>query len=382
MARLERRRVASEEIACMKYGFKKLDVYAAKNVILAIALVWLALTSFQLVLAFAENAPQVGKNNYTLSHAFLETILTIPRRAYEVFPTVGLIGTVLGLGGMSARSELTAMRSVGFSRWRIGFSALLVVFMAASLLLVAMESFGVVADKRAYALSNAWGEKQLTMAHYSGLWAREGNIYLNARRGAERDVGGVQRVVLDGLRLYEFDSEGRLLSIANARQAIRMQDSWQMLDVQRTRFAQTSVSTETKPQELWKSFIDEKILVAAITRPRYMRMHELRSNIQFLRKNKLDTHAFEASYWSRWFYPLTTVLLTLAGLPFVFGSLRSGGFGKRLFFGITIGIGFWIAQQVTLNLADVYRVDVRIALIVPLFVLLGFALWMMRAQND
>jgi lipopolysaccharide export system permease protein len=366
----------------MKYAIKKLDIYAAKNVLVAIILVWIALTSFQLVLAFAENATQIGKNSYTLSHAFLETLLTIPRRAYEVFPTVGLIGVVLGLGAMAARSELTAMRSVGFSRWRIGISALLSVFVISFFLLVAMETVGVAADKRAYALSNAWGDKQLTMAHFSGLWAREGNIYLNARRGAERNINGKQAVVLDGLRLYEFDSEGRLLSIASAKQAVRVKDAWQMIDVQRTRFAQTSVSTETKPSELWKSYIDEKILVAAITRPRYMRMKELTSNIQFLKQNKLDTHAFEADYWKRWFYPLTTVLLTMAGLPFVFGSLRSGGFGKRLFFGITIGISFWIFQQVSLNLADVYRVDVRFALVLPLIALLGFSLWMMRVQSD
>jgi hypothetical protein len=37
---------------------------------------------------------------------------------------------------------------------------------------------------------------------------------------------------------------------------------------------------------------------------------------------------------------------------------------------------------VSLNLADVYRVDVRFALVLPLIALLGFSLWMMRVQSD
>ena len=52
-------------------------------------------------------------------------------------------------------------------------------------------------------------------------------------------------------------------------------------------------------------------------------------------------------------------------LPFAFGSLRSGGFGKRLFIGILIGIAALLLQRLFVGLADVYRFDVRVAYLLP-----------------
>ena len=76
-------------------------------------------------------------------------------------------------------------------------------------------------------------------------------------------------------------------------------------------------------------------------------------------------------YWSHWFYPYNVVVLCLAVLPFAFGSLRSGGFGKRLFIGILVGIGALLLQRMAVNLADVYRFDVRLAYLFPPLAILG-----------
>ena len=54
-----------------------------------------------------------------------------------------------------------------------------------------------------------------------------------------------------------------------------------------------------------------------------------------------------------------------------FGSLRSGGFGKRLFLGILIGIGFIQMQKMFVGLSDVYHFDVRWAYTVPPLLLLA-----------
>jgi len=68
---------------------------------------------------------------------------------------------------------------------------------------------------------------------------------------------------------------------------------------------------------------------------------------------------------------VNVIALCLAALPFAFGSLRSGGFGKRLFLGILIGIGFLQVQTVFVNLSDVYRFDVRWAYTAPPLLLLA-----------
>jgi len=67
-------------------------------------------------------------------------------------------------------------------------------------------------------------------------------------------------------------------------------------------------------------------------------------------------------------------------LPFAFGSLRSGGFGKRLFLGILIGIGALLVQRMFVDLADVYRFDVRLGYLFPPLLIWGLC-WGVLAKR-
>ena len=72
-------------------------------------------------------------------------------------------------------------------------------------------------------------------------------------------------------------------------------------------------------------------LAASVARPRYLSMAALREGIDYRKRNGLEASQYEEHYWGRWFYPINVLALCLAAVPFAFGSLRSGGMGKRLF---------------------------------------------------
>ena len=355
------------------------SLYVGKNVLLAIALVWAVMLNFTSVLDFASELGDVGKESYTLSHAVLYMLVTTPRRMYDIYPTSAVIGGLLALGALASKSELTALRAVGLSKLQIGLGALLPAVALMLLMVVDMETIGPAGEQRGQALVNA-KSKQLSMARYSGLWAREGDLFFNARSGAPREAGGRTWIELQDVRLYQFDPDGKLLSLAHARTAEHRNDGWTLHEVQRTTFQDRGVAVEDKPTEHWKTELDDKALETTLARPRYLSAMELRSNIDYLRRNQLDAWKFEAAYWGRWFYPLKLIALCLATLPFAFGSLRSGGFGKRLFLGILIGIGYVLVEQLAVNLCDVYRYDVRWAYGVLPFALVGFC-WGVLARR-
>lgn len=349
----------------MKAAPRILLGYIARNVLLATLAAWAVLLSFDAIIAFVGELRDVGKESYTLSHAVLYTLLTVPRRMYEEFPTVAVIGSLLGLGGLAARSELTVMRAVGLSKLQMGLAALVPLLALTLLMALTIETLGPFGEQHAQELANS-KSKQMIMARYSGLWAREGDLFLNARgNSAPRTANGQTWVELEDVRLYQFDKQGRLLSLAEARKAEHRADGWTLRDVRRVHFEPRSVRVEKIASEKWKTELDESTLAAQLSRPRYLTSAELRSNIDYLRRNQLDALKFESAYWSRWFYPFGVIVLCLATLPFAFGSLRSGGFGKRLFLGILIGIGALLVQRLAVGLADVYRFDVRWAYFLP-----------------
>ena len=78
---------------------------------------------------------------------------------------------------------------------------------------------------------------------------------------------------------------------------------------------------------------------------------------------------------------IVPVRLCLAALPFAFGSLRSGGFGKRLFIAIVIGVAFLLVQRLMVSLSDVYRFDARLAYLAPPVALMALC-WGVFARRD
>ena len=359
----------------------RIDAYLARSVLLATLGAWGVLLGFDLLTAMVNELDEVGEGGYTLSHAFLYTLYTLPRRTYELFPTTALIGTVLGLGGLAARSELTAMRAVGLSRLRIGLGALGSSGLLALLMMVNAETVAPMGEQQAQLVVNSAKAGDVVMARVSGLWAREGNLFLNARDGQRREQDGEAWTELQGVRLFEFDDEGRLLSLAEARTAEHRGDVWTLRDLRRSRFGERSVQTEEVAEERWASGLDDQALAAAASRPRYLSSAELRRNMDYLERNGLDNKTFANAYWARWFYPVNVVVLCLSALPFAFGSLRSGGFGKRLFIAIVIGIAYLLAQRLVVSLSDVYRFDARLAYLLPPLALVSVS-WGLFARRE
>ena len=137
-------------------------------------------------------------------------------------------------------------------------------------------------------------------------------------------------------------------------------------------------------EERWESQLDASALAANasnVWRPRYMSGRQLEEGIEYRRRNGLDASEFEEHFWGRWFYPVNVLALLLAAIPFAFGSLRSGGLGRRLFVGIVFALGFWLLQTQVVKLAAVYRFDYRLAYLVPPALMLTVSWLLFRRRS-
>jgi lipopolysaccharide export system permease protein len=220
------------------------DWLVMSQVLGALLLTWGVLLGFDAMAAVVEELDEIGQGDYGLDTAFIYVALTLPRRAYELFPTAALIGSVLGLGSLASTSELTALRAAGLPRWRIAAAAGALVLMLTGAMVISGETLGPWGDRAAQALVVQAKSKDLSLASGSGLWAREGDLFLNARRGSVQSEGGLSKVVLEEVRLFEFDAEGRLLAIALAARAEHLGASWDLIEVRRTRFFERHAELE------------------------------------------------------------------------------------------------------------------------------------------
>jgi len=362
---------------------KRHDLYIARSVMLAVALVWAVLTGLDVVLAVVDEIDQIGIGDYDFVGILTYVAWSFPRRLYMMFPTAAVIGALMGLGQLAASSELTVMRAVGLSRKRIGLSVLFPLIAVTAVMVVNAETLAPWAQHNGDTARMLARSRDMMVAQYSGLWAREGNIVLNAQGGSEQVEGDARRVELDNVRLFEFSEEGRLQSIAHAARAEHRDGAWMLHDVRRIHFDAHSARQSEASEEQWESQLDAAALAASariLWRPRYMASRDLRHGIEYRTRNQLDAGEYLEHYWARWFYPLNVLALCLAALPFAFGSLRSGNLGKRLFIGVIFALGFWLLQNQVVKLAAVYRFDYRLAYLVPPMLMLVVSWGMFRRR--
>ena len=269
----------------------------------------------------------------------------------------------------------------GLSRRRLS----LTVAGALALLTLAMvvngETLAPWGQRQADALKASAKSNDMIVARYSGLWAREGEVILNAGGGDERDNGSDRWLELRDVSLYEFEPDGRLKSMAVAKVAEHRPGGWLLRDVTRTTFGERSVARKQVAEERWESRLDTTALTAGMSKPRYMAAPELKGAIEYRLRNGLDAGDFQEIYWGRWFYALNALALCLAAIPFAFGSLRSGGLGKRLFVGIVFALGFWLLQTQFVRLAQVYRFDFRVAYLLPTVIMVAVSVVLFRRRS-
>lgn len=342
------------------------DRLIAGQVLVSALLVWGGLLGFDALVAFSGTFDDIGRGGYTVGTGLLHTAYTLPRRAYELFPSAAMIGCVLGLGALASSSELTALRAAGLSKLRICLGAAGCVLLLTVLMVVSGETLGPWGEHRAQALQLSATRDDVALAEKSGIWAREGDTFLNARSGRVEGSAANARVALDDVRLFRFDGNGALLELTVAARAEHVDGRWTLHRVHHARFEARQVRSRSAESEPWDSRLTPEILNLSLQRPRFLSAATLRESLDYLERNNLDPGQFAVAYWSRFFYPLHALVLCLAAMPFAFGALRSGGFGKRLFLGLVFGLGYFLLQRLSVDLAQVYGIDLRLANIGPM----------------
>ncbi|MCR6663441.1 MAG: LPS export ABC transporter permease LptG [Luteimonas sp.] len=360
------------------------DLYVARVVVGTVLLTWAVLVGLDVVLAMVDEIGNIGQGSYTFANALNYIAHSVPRRAYTMFPTASVIGALMALGQLASSSELTALRALGVSRKRLSVSVAAPLVVLTGLMMVNGETLAPWAQRSADTMRSAARSNDMIVAQYSGLWAREGDTFLNAQTGHERSDGKERWLELNDVRLFEFGDDGRLQSIAHAGSAEHRSSGWMLRKVKRTWFEERAVTQTEVDEEHWESNLDSAALAANagnIWRPRYMSASELREGINYRKRNELDASEFEEHYWGHWFYPLNVLALCLAAIPFAFGSLRSGGMGRRLFLGVVFSLGFWLLQNQVVKLAAVYKFDYRIAYLVPPMIMLTVSWYLFRKRS-
>ncbi|HEY8682859.1 MAG TPA: LPS export ABC transporter permease LptG [Rhodanobacter sp.] len=351
-----------------RFYIKRVDRLVALSVLGSLLMVWLVLTGSDAMTQLRHQLDFVGKHGYTLSNAIAYVLVTSPRRAYEMFTYAAVIGGLLGLGGLAATGELTALRAAGMSRLRIAGSAVGVVAVLIVGVVILGETAAPWGDQQAQAMDLRMKSGDLG-ATSSGLWARDGNSFINAKGTMLAQNNGVSTVQLADVRVLTFNADGQLNRFAWARSADHNGQQWVLHDVRITTLDAQGTHTTSMASQPWQSSLNQDVLAQSVIQPQYLSMRDLHRNMNYKERNGESPGSYAVAFWGRALYPLNVLVLVLCAMPFAFGALRSGGLGKRMFIGMLLAIGWYFLQKAMVNFGTVYGMPPLLANLLPAMIL-------------
>ncbi len=342
---------------------KIIDRYVLKTQLVSVLLVLFVLMGLAAFIGFLGEADKAGTGDYSLADAFAYVMFSMPQTAIDMFPAATLIGSLLGLGSLASRSELVAMRAAGVSIGRLALSVAIVGTLLMASAAIVSEWIAPQAEAYAKKERSRLLNKDIIMAGEQGVWFKDGDRIINISEW--RDPTAVGQV-----NQFYFDEANKLTSIQRAKKGTYTKEQvWQLNELVSTDFSNMQVSAENQKDSQWKVNLEPQTLQMFSVEPDHLSSRNLFDYTKFLKKNGIDSQRYEVAFWSRLATSASIVLMSLLALPFVFGSLRTGNTGLRLFFGVIIGIGYMSANKLLIGTGTVYGLNAFLSAWMPTLIL-------------
>lgn len=298
------------------------------------------------------------RNDYGLTEALLFTALTLPRHAYELFPTAVLLGGLLSLGSLAAGHELVVMRAAGVSVAGVARAVLRAGLVLVVLGAVIGELLAPPGERYAQAMRSAAQTGYIALQSAHGFWARDGDSFVNIRRvlpGAH----------LRDITIYELDGERRLRTVIHAASADYRNGGWQLHDIRQSRIDPAGVQTQALGSREWRSLLRPELLDVLSVDPEDLSAAALLDYIAYLQENSLDSTRYQLAFWIKVATPLAALVMLLLAVPFVFGPLRAANAGSRALAGVLLGLAFYLFNQALNHVGLVYGLPPLLSAMLP-----------------
>lgn len=335
--------------------------YLATEIYRSSAVVLLALLGLFSFFNLIEELDKLSASLSLGSLLYLQ-LLNLPTQLYELLPIGLLIGAVLALAGLAQRNELVILRVSGvsglqllLSLWLITIPLMLGAFVLSEYITPRAE---IQASESSLKLLGKAGGGRLN----SGYWFKENASDNHTRLINIAHLRGTSSV--EQVHVYEFDADQHLKSYTQAntgeftpthlllkdvQRSIINPDALQALKAGATPSAPSITLHHAEQLELETSLSAERLLVRVLT-PERMAATDLIDYIAYLKANNLQTERQTVALWRKLAYPFTLLVMITIAAPISFMQTRHGGVGTKIFLGILIGVGFFMANQLALNL--------------------------------
>ena len=340
--------------------------YLAREIYRSTSVVLIALLGLFTFFTLVDELDSVNAR-FPLSALFYLQGLSLPTRLYDLLPIGLLIGAILALSGLAQRNELVILRVSGVSGMgllRMLWTVSIPIILGA---LVLSEFLTPLAEIKSSEVNLLMRGRVEGGRLASGYWFKE-----PTPNGGTRVIN-VGKLLASGnvenLSIYEFPDGLTLSVMTQAKSGRFLKGKLEMQDVVETHIdaniksvladakvtGQPAATVKQLPQQAINTTLSSERLVARILTPERMSLVALHDYIDYLDRNQLQADRQIVAVWRKVAYPFTLLVMLTIAAPISFMQTRRGGVGAKVFLGILLGTGFFMINQLALNVSLLFN---------------------------
>ncbi len=355
------------------------DRYITKtllNYTLVVLLVWLSIYSF---FNFLEELNSIGKADYTTLEAIKYILLQMPELAYKQASPVILLGCVLGMGYLATTNQLVVLRVSGNSILKLTAITIKIALTFIIVILAFGEFFVPLASEegekgRAKALGQSFA-----LQSREGFWIREGVNYINA-------INNIDSSSFTDVTIYQVSPSNKIETIITSESAdfdgsttLAMKNA----NIISINEINNSIEITSKKRNNYNKIVsfDQDLIESLKKEPKELTTRKIYKHIQFLDDNKQASSIYKVELYKRLIKPVTLVAMILLAMLFIFGSNRDVSLGRKIFFGITLGLSFEMLSRVSGALSLSFSLSPLMSTVLPTLVIIVLAIVLLSRKS-
>lgn len=318
---------------------------------------------------FISELDDVSSNGYHWSMALIIVLLRLPRCLIDLGPFIALLGGIVGLGQLSKSLELTAMRVVGFSIFRIGLVVLVAGLILTTALSALDEWVASPLQQRALQIKEAAiAQGNNPVSSENALWARRNNEFVTVK-ALDSDNQPI------GIEIFRYKPDLTLATYIYAEKGVVLKNGvWRLMGVNQKNWQDGKETTELKPELQWQSLFTNASLKELFMPSDSFSVRQLNHYISYLQSTDQPSSEFKLALWQKSGRPILIMAMILLSVPFTFSNPRAPGLGSRLAIGVIVGLLTYICYQIIVNLGLLFTLSPPLITLAPPVILLLVAL--------
>jgi lipopolysaccharide export system permease protein len=176
-----------------------------------------------------------------------------------------------------------------------------------------------------------------------GFWIRDGDNFINVQKNIDGKL-------FSGVTIIEVNSSNKISTVMKSDNAtfdgksLKMNNT-DIFSIDSTKEIDDISHKERNSYNKTVSF-DQDLIDSLKKEPKELTTWNIIKQIKFLSDNKLRSGIFEVELYKRIIKPITLVAMILLAMLFIFGSTRDATLGRKIFFGIALGLSFEMLSRI------------------------------------